>query len=482
MAKTGLVGGSYTTQSIKADSSRTINWYPEQIESGRGLSGAALYPTPGLSVFCTIGSGPWRGSHYINGRLICVSGNKVYEVDRVGSTTLLGIVDNDLRQCSISSNTYQTLIISAGKGYIIQAGALAIITDADFPGNINGVRALKGDYVDGYFFVLADNNTFSISALNDGTAWAAIDTSAIEVSANKLQSMIMDHKLVYVAGSRIIQPLYNSGNPAFPFDPVPSGVIEKGISAPDTFAKLDNTFMFLVEDDRGAGTVARISGFLPQRVSDHGIEHQIQRAIKAGVAINNSVAWSYQTEGHEFYMLNIPGMETTPCYDTITKLWHERAWWNQAQGKYEAHRGINHVYAFDKHLVGDRELGLLYEMDIETYTDNGAIIRRLRRHPQISAGGKRVPHNRLQIFMDTGVGLDVASTAAGYDPQLTLQYSDDAGKTFTNEQSVSIGKIGEWMADVEFRGLGSTEVSRVYQLIGTDPVPYRLMESYLDVG
>jgi Phage stabilisation protein len=484
MPKTGLVGGSYTTQSIIADSSRTINWYPEQIESNRGISGAALYPTPGLSLFSTVGTGPMRGSAFLDGRLYTVSGNKLYEIAVNGSivgSAEIGTMDSDSKQCQIAQNPSQVLILSGGKGYILSAGALNIIADVDFPGNLPNTRAIKCGYVDGYFFVLADNNFFYISALNDGTLWDQIDSSRLEFSSNRLQTMIIDHREVFVFGNEIGQVLYNSGDPDFPFTTVPQGSIEFG-ATPDSPAKMDNSVFILSQDQRGAGMVMRLQGYTPQRVSDHGIEYNLQRKIHAGIDLNAAVSWTYQADGHSFYVLNIPGIETSPVYDAATKLWHERAWWDAAHGQYAPIRAINHVYAFNKHIVGDRETGLLYDMDIETYTDNGTMIRRLRRHPHIQAEGKRVKHQRLQLQMETGVGLAVASDQPGYDPQIALQYSDDGGKNYVDEMPTSIGKLGETFTDVEWRDMGSTEVSRVYQYIASDPVPYRLFESILDIS
>ena len=61
MARIGLIGPSYSSQSVIADCQRTMNWYPESIESGQGKSQLALYPTPGLALFCALPAGPVRG-------------------------------------------------------------------------------------------------------------------------------------------------------------------------------------------------------------------------------------------------------------------------------------------------------------------------------------------------------------------------------------------------------------------------------------
>lgn len=486
MAKTGLVGGSYTTRSIIADSSRTINWYPELIESERGPSGAALYTCPGFTLHATVAAGLSRGHHDFTGRHYTISYDKVYELTAAGAIVTgaeLGVINPDNSQASISSNRYQVLIISGGKGYILTpaTNALAIIADADFPGNLPGVRAIRGFEQDGYFFVLANNNFFYISDLNDGTAWNPIDTSTIEFFANKLVASINDHTEVFVFARAKGQGLYNSGDPDFPFTPIRQANIEFGVSALDTLVRADNSFNFMGENSDGGGMIFRMQGYDPKRISDHGIENRLQTAIKAGNDISLSTAWNYKITGHEFYVLNIPGLDTCPVYDAATQLWHEIAYWNTLTGTYEPHRGINHIFINGKHLIGDRSNGLIYELDLNTYTDNGSMIRRLRRHPQIHAEGKRLVHDKLRILMGVGKGLAVDSLLPGYDPQLSMRYSDDGGMTYSDEESCSTGLIGEFSTEVEFRGLGSTEVSRVYELIHTDPVDCPMMESYLDV-
>jgi len=486
MPKTGLAGGSYTTRSIIADSSRTNNWYPELIQSERGPAGAVLYPTPGFTLHATVAPGPSRGHIDFYGRHYTVSGDKVYELTSAGAIVggaELGVIDSDARQASLSANRYQILIISAGKGYVLTpaTNTLAIIADVDFPGNLPNTRAIRGECVDNYGFVLADNNFFYISALNDFTDWNQLDTSSISFFANKLIAQITDHREVFVFAKSKGQALYNSGASDFPFTSIPQGMIEFGVTSLDTLIKADNSFNFLGENDAGGGMVFRMSGYDPKRISDHGIEHRLQVALKSGYDLSSSIAWNYKIEGHEFYVLNAPGLDTCPVYDAATKLWHEWSYYNTTTGLYEPHRGINHIYINGKHLIGDRELGKIYELDFNTYTDNGALIRRLRRHPQINADGKRLIHEKLRILMGVGKGLDVASDQVGYDPQLLMRYSDDAGVTYTDEIACSTGKLGEFNVEVEFRELGSTEKSRVYELIHMEPVDCPLIESYLDV-
>ena len=54
MPSFGFVGPSFTPYSISMDSQRTVNLYPEKVESGRGKNDYALVGTPGLANLLTI--------------------------------------------------------------------------------------------------------------------------------------------------------------------------------------------------------------------------------------------------------------------------------------------------------------------------------------------------------------------------------------------------------------------------------------------
>lgn len=58
MTRIKLTGGSYESQSVNADCQRTVNWYPEKIESGDGNTDVALYPSPGTKLFADLTPAP----------------------------------------------------------------------------------------------------------------------------------------------------------------------------------------------------------------------------------------------------------------------------------------------------------------------------------------------------------------------------------------------------------------------------------------
>ncbi len=113
------------------------------------------------------------------------------------------------------------------------------------------------------------------------------------------------------------------------------------------------------------------------------------------------------------------------------------------------------------------------------YTEE-VFMRRLRRSPHVSAEDTWVFYRRFQIDLDTGIGLDGAECADGANPQVMLRWSDDDGETWSNEQWVSAGRIGEYDARAEWRRLGRGR-DRVFEVVVSDPVAWMIVAAYLDL-
>lgn len=126
----GIVGPSYTSQSVNADAQQTMNWYPEQIESGAGNAPIVLYPTPGLKVFANLTaslaltkthSGTWTQGQ--NGKTYTVTVTNNGPVDTFGTVTVTETAPSGLTFVSLS-----------GSGWTI-ASNVATRTDPLAPGD-----------------------------------------------------------------------------------------------------------------------------------------------------------------------------------------------------------------------------------------------------------------------------------------------------------------------------------------------------------
>lgn len=133
-----------------------------------------------------------------------------------------------------------------------------------------------------------------------------------------------------------------------------------------------------------------------------------------------------------------------------------------------------------KQYVGDYANGKIYQLDMDTYTDDGLAITRTRRTQIINKERVNVIHNKVEVDFEHGVGLDVASDADGYDPQATLKWSDDEGNTWSTGLSVGIGAYQKYGTRAIWRRLGKSR-NRIYELTIEEPVKVVITGSYADL-
>jgi hypothetical protein len=133
-----------------------------------------------------------------------------------------------------------------------------------------------------------------------------------------------------------------------------------------------------------------------------------------------------------------------------------------------------------KRQVGDSASGKIYTLSMNTYTDNALNIRRIRRTQTINKEKFNVIHHQVELDFESGVGLDVASTADGYNPQVTLKWSDDGGNTWSDGEAVSLGKYQKYSTRQRWRRLGKSR-NRVYEATIETPVKVVLLGSFAEL-
>lgn len=470
--KTPILGSYYVARSVNAADNRLINLYPEAVPEG-GKDLGFLTRCPGLSLLATVGSGPIRGLWTFGGVGYVVSGEELYSINTSWVSTLIGTVKGS-GPVSMSDNGTQLFISANPFGYIYDTSdsSFSAITDPDYPGSI------AVGYLDGYFvFVEPDSQRVWVTTLLDGSSVDALDFASAEAAPDNLVSMIVDHREVWLFGTNSVEVWYNAGLADFPLERIQGAFIEIGCSAAYSVAKLDNSVFWLGSDARGNGIIYRANGYTPQRISTHAIEYEIQSYGD----ISDAVAYTYQQEGHPFYVINFPSADKTWCYDASTNAWHERA--SFSNGSFYRHRSNCQMNFNNKIVVGDYENGKIYALDTSVYTDNGQTQKWLRSWRALPPGQNnlnRTAQHALYLDCQAGVGL---VSGQGSDPQVTLRWSDDGGHTWSNELNRSMGEIGETGHRVIWRRLGMTKKlrDRVYEISGTDPVKITIMGARLDI-
>ena len=507
--QTPILGSAYVARSVNAADSRMINLFPEVLpEDSGGKTSAFLQRAPGLRSLATIGIGPIRGLHSYGNYMYVVSGASLYQVDTSYRTILLGTVAND-GPVSMADNGIQLFVACNGPSYIFNntTNAFAQITDPDFTG------ALTVSYLDGYFIYIEPNSQLVWStALLDGTSIDPLDFASAEGSPDNLVSSIVDHSEAWLFGTNTVEVWYNAGNAGFPLQRIQGAFMEIGCAATYSVAKLDNSVFWLGADTRGKGVVYRAKGYSGVRLSTHAVEWQIQQYAN----ISDATAYTYQQDGHSFYVLSFPSANATWVYDVATGVWHERA--GYANGDFIRQRAACQTFFNNAITLGDYQTGELYTYDLTLFADGGRTqkwLRSWRALPPNTNNLTRTAQHSLQLDCESGVGLDggtpavtmyissISSSAVsgdaiggeseettseiivqGTDPQIMLRWSDDGGHTWSNEHWKSMGMIGEYGKRVLWRRLGMTQKirDRVYEISGTDPVPVYIMGAQLIVS
>ncbi len=513
--KTPILGQAYVARSVNAADNRMINLFPEAIPN-EGKEAGFLNRAPGLRFAITVGDGPIRGLWQFEGFMYVVSGNTLYKLDSDYNSIALGTIANT-GPVSMSDNGTQLFVAADGPGYIYNANTdvFAPITDPDYPG------AVTVSYLDGYFvFNEPNSQKVWVTALLEGTQVDPLDFASAEGSPDGLVALIVNNREAWLFGTNSIEVWYDAGTPDFPLARIQGASNEIGCVAPFSVAKLDNSVFWLGQDARGQGIVYRNSGYTGIRASNHSIEWQIQQYGD----LSNAIAYTYQQDGHSFYVLTFPTVGKTWVYDVVTQSWHERAAWHN--GDFARYRPNCQVAFNNEVILGDYENGNLYAYDLEVYSDNGAPQKWLRSWRPIPSGQnnlRRTAQHSLQLDCETGVGIDAGSTQAdpttayfvasnvstgeqnpivtssgeyltfdmtvipattgtqGENPELMLRWSDDGGHTWSNEHWAPMGKIGQFGRRVFWRRLGMTMKlrDRVYEVSGTDPVKIAIVGAEL---
>jgi len=470
--KTPILGQTYVARSINAADNRMVNIFPEVVPEA-GKEAAFLNRAPGLRLLKTVGDGPIRGMWWHGNYTYVVSGTKFYKVDTSYNATLIGTIGNT-GPVSMTDNGFVIFIAANGLGYQydISTNTLLQITDENFAGaNVVG-------YLNTYFVYLEPNSqrfyyltTFDVNG--DPIFPLVFDATNVfsaEGSPDNLVSLIVDHGELWLLGENSVEVWYQSGSDQI-FDRIQGAFNELGCAATFSVAKMDNGLFWLGADARGRGMVYRANGYRGERISTHAIEY----AIAQYGNISDAIAYTYQQEGHSFYVLTFPSANATWVFDVATGAWHERAGWENSE--FVRHRS-NCQLAFNSEvIVGDYQNGNLYAFDLDVYDDNGDIQRWLRSWRAIPTGQndlKRTAHHSLQLDCESGVGLtdeyfdgELATEEATpvYSGEFLFSVSEDPSlkKLYSPTDPALSGVVGGQTVSGEYIQTGSEVQYIVYE-------------------
>lgn len=478
--KTNFLGGAYTLRSLPLAAQTCLNLYVEPNESGSGEPGG-FYGTPGLVRKTTVDTGGCRGARSAGGYLWTVFGSKVYRVDSAFVATVVGMLPNATGAVGMDDNGTSLVVAHAAGWHAITLATSVMVFVTDSP-TMSDVS-----FIDNYLVGANADGTYQWANLNSTTI-DALNFASAEGSPDKIIRTVADHRELWLFGTESVEVAVVTSDPDLPF--TRTSYIEQGILAPKSACKEDNSVFWLGANAKGRGIVFVAEGYIPRRISTFAIEQAISGYANPELA----TAYTYQQDGHHYYVLNFA--EATWAYDINTQLWHQRAYRRPETGLLERHRGEAHAFFRGQHVLGDYADGRLYELDLDSYTDDGDPIYRERAWHQLDAENHWISFHFGELIADMGVGnggrvqalsyltdedgdeisgedgtfLEIDGvTDPGADPQVWLQWSNDGGRTWSSAQERPLGQIGQFRNRAIWRRMGKAK-TRYYRLWTAEPV------------
>ncbi|MEY8206109.1 MAG: packaged DNA stabilization protein [Bermanella sp.] len=445
-----------TAEGDVSGSESLINLYPRKTTGAKYQF--ALKGTPGLAYFLELPTFPVKALYQSRGKAFAATPTKLYEIFKNGTYKELGDVDLTGRVV-MADNGNQLVMVDGNKGYYwdFSTDLVKQITAEGF------YPASTVTYQDGYFiFERKGTGQFFVSKLLT-VDFDALDYASAEGQPDELVAVLSDHREVFMFGTDTIEVWYNSGAADFPLERNQGAFMEKGCGAKYTIAKQNNTVYFVGSDFM----VYQMAGYTPSRISTHAVEQTLKNTD-----LTDAFAYSYQDEGHLFYVLTIPSRKLTWCYDISTGAWHQRQ-------SYQFGRHLSECVCFfdSKTLVGDFQSGRIYQLASNYYTDDGEPIIREFVLPAINNGREYLTVDSLEFDMSSGVGLVAGQ---GDDPELRVFTSKDGGTTYGNFKAGRIGKLGEHLTRCKVNRFGAARQFTFKAQI-SDPVPVDIGGAYIEV-
>jgi hypothetical protein len=469
--------GFYQSESLPLSSQRCINWIPT-VPEGEALNNRALIQPSGIVEFANTGLGVCRGGWEMKGVPYFVLGNSLVSVSASGAVTNYGTISGSVRVSMASNNPVAAgsslvIVVPGGDAYVFNEGdsSLTQITDPDYQTS-DTVSFYRGFFV----FTTTDGKQLFVSNLNAPLTFDALDTGTAEGNPDRIITQIVDHDEISIIGSETTEVFRNVGGADFPLQIIPGAFTQKGAHTKYGVVKFDNTYMFIGGGENELTAIWRQSSSSSAvKVSTDAIDNAIQKFTKDEIA--NAFTMTFSKKGQFFAIFSfnssrIPG-KTFVYNGTASSLAGFSVWFEFQTGMTDAPWRVNSIVkAYGKLLCGDSIDGRIGELVDNVYTEYDSAVKRQGALKPMTQDGMKIFAGELEADFEAGVGL---TTGQGSNPFVMMDFSDDGGRTFSNQFKRAIGKIGEYGHETVWNRQGRFPNARIIRFTVTDPVKASLI-------
>jgi hypothetical protein len=461
--------GFYISDSLQLANMKCTNWFPNKPQVQGALSTGNLFGSSGISQIQTTGEVKQvnRGMHVKAGKPYFLNGTDLVRVDRsvdeFGEETftnvVLGTIPGDSRVSMADNGTELMVLVPGGNGYIIDETSGTPFVQITAPGFTSSGAPQIVVFIDSYFVCSTDSKRFIRSDSNQGTVWSALNFFTAESDPDDIVGLQVYNNKLFVLGSEVTEEFNNNAG----IFQRTGFFIDKGLFAPFSTIATNNSFMWIGGGTNESPAIWTLNGNTPVKVSTTAIDSALQDFSLE--QIQQAFAYSYAQNGHYFVGFSLP--TRTFEINTITGKWNERT--SQiinSKGLTETIRWrVNSLgTAYNRVLCGDSQDGRIGSVEVDTYTEYGSEIIRVMSTQVISDQGRAIVIPELEATFEAGVG-DTETV----DPKVRMSIARD-GKSFNDELTRPIGKIGEYNRRAIWYRLGRFARMSVVEFTMSDPV------------
>lgn len=260
------------------------------------------------------------------------------------------------------------------------------------------------------------NNTWHLSASNDGTTWpnASSSIGLLQSKPDNVQAVIRfpsKGNMIFVMGSIVTEAWFDTGVQLFPYQRNNQFNIDYGCLQPATVAYMDEIAVWLAQSEKSGPVIMYSDGGMPKRISNDGIDYLFATLQNP----SDSQAYLYRQDGHLFYHINFYSDNFSLFYDFNTqKIYHAS---DQNLNYYIA---AEVAFFNNQYYFVSKNNGNLFALDtaINTYQDVDTLGNvAIHEVPRIrTCSNVRTPDQEYQIINDLGFTIESGET--DYQQQL----------------------------------------------------------------
>lgn len=419
-------------------------------------TGVAVLTRPMLQPFVNLTAGPIRGVFWekdvFSDDALIAGASTLYRVNQNAAKTSVGALAGS-GMVEIAGLGEEALIATGGPLKLTDG---VTVTDKAFPHDLDVISV---GVLNGYFLgVPANSNHLYYTDLTTGDFDEDRYVAAERYPDNLLKIVVTSDE-IWAMGSASVEIYVPTGldstdNP--PFERVAGRLYKKGLVNTASAVKADNTVFWVGPDEQSKLGVWR-GDAVPVEISDENIAERLARADPDEIKV-----WVFGQAKHIFIVVEM-GTEGTWVYDVLTQAWLN--WTSYGRDQWRAHTGRGCWPGVV--LAGDDETGQVWTLSDTATSDDG--------EPVVQVFTAGVPVEGRPANSNVTLDCAVGQAAITESPVITLRYSDDQGRTWSDPEEQSLGEIGEYDVEPRWTRLGTMNPPvRIFEWTVADPVRMRV--------